>query len=123
MPESEFVNLLIIVAIAFAVPGLLGLAPRVRLPAVVLEIVAGIIVGPSVLGWVEVDEPVAVFAAVGLAFLLFLARLEIGPHNVRGTILRLAAAGSFRRLRSRVLRVCCSRRRGWSSDRSSSRSS
>ncbi len=93
MPESEFVNLLVIVAIAFAVPGLLGLAPRVRLPAVVLEIVAGIIVGPSVLGWVEVDEPVAVLAAVGLAFLLFLAGLEIDPHNVRGPILRLAAVG------------------------------
>jgi Kef-type K+ transport system membrane component KefB len=30
-----------------------------RIPAVVLEIVAGIVVGPSVLGWVEVDLPVS----------------------------------------------------------------
>ena len=42
-----------------------------------LEIVVGIVIGPSVLGWVEVDEPVEVIALVGLAFLLFLAGLEI----------------------------------------------
>ena len=51
---------------------MLGLAPALRLPAVVLEIVAGIAIGPSGLGWVEVDAPIEVLALVGLAFLLFL---------------------------------------------------
>ncbi len=41
--------------IAFAAPLLLGLVPRLAFPAVVLEIVAGIIVGPDVLGLVQVD--------------------------------------------------------------------
>jgi hypothetical protein len=46
MTEIHFTNLLIVVAAAFAAPFLLGLAPRVRLPSVVLEIVAGIVIGP-----------------------------------------------------------------------------
>ena len=36
-----------------------------------------IIIGPSVLAWVKVDQPVAVMALLGLAFLLFLAGLEV----------------------------------------------
>ena len=93
IPESGFTDLLIVVAIAFGAPLVLGLAPRLRLPAVVLEIIAGIIVGPSVLGWVEINEPVAILATVGLAFLLFLAGLEIDPEQLRGRVLRLTATG------------------------------
>jgi Kef-type K+ transport system membrane component KefB len=90
MPESSFVNLLIIVAIAFAAPLVLALTPRLRVPAVVLEIVAGIVTGPSVLGWVDIDEPVAILATVGLGFLLFLAGREIDPDQLRGRVMRLA---------------------------------
>ncbi len=93
MAEPEFTNLLIIVAIGFAAPFLLGLAPGLRLPAVVLEILAGIAVGPSGLGWVEIDESVEVIAVIGLAFLLFLAGLEIDFERLRGKLLRLAAGG------------------------------
>jgi Kef-type K+ transport system membrane component KefB len=93
MAESGFVDLLIVVAVAFAAPLALGLAPAVRLPAVVLEIAAGIVIGPSVLGWVEITEPVAILATVGLAFLLFLAGLEIDPETLRGRVLRLTAIG------------------------------
>jgi Kef-type K+ transport system membrane component KefB len=45
-----FSNLLLVVAVAFAAPFLLGLFPRLQLPSVVLEIAAGIVIGPSVLG-------------------------------------------------------------------------
>jgi Kef-type K+ transport system membrane component KefB len=86
-------GLLIVVALAFAAPFLLGLAPGLRIPAVVLEIVAGIAVGPSGLGWVEVDGTIAVMATIGLAFLLFLAGLEVDFSRLRGRVLRLAAAG------------------------------
>jgi Kef-type K+ transport system membrane component KefB len=91
--EIHFTNLLIVAAIAFAVPLALGLAPVLRLPSVVVELIAGIIVGPAVLGWVEVDEPVRVLSIVGLAFLLFLAGLEIEFHKLRGRILKVAASG------------------------------
>lgn len=89
----QFTDLLIVCAIAFLAPLTLGLAPGLRLPAVVLEIVAGIVVGPAGLGWVTVDEPVAVFALIGLAVLLFLAGLEVEFDRLRGTLLRLALTG------------------------------
>ena len=93
MEEPGFTNLLIVVAVAFAAPFLLGLAPRLRLPAVVLEILAGIAVGPSGLGWVELDETLEVVAVLGLAFLLFLGGLEIEFDRLRGRLLQLAAGG------------------------------
>src|SRR6187397_88588 len=91
MPSLD--GLLIVVAVAFAAPFLLGLAPGLRIPAVVLELVAGIVVGPSVLGWVQIDEPIEVLATLGLAFLLFLAGLEVDFARLRGPVLRLAASG------------------------------
>jgi Kef-type K+ transport system membrane component KefB len=91
VPEVSFTNLLLVVAVAFAAPFVLGLAPRVRLPAIVLEIVAGIVIGPAVLGWVEVDEPIEVLNLIGLAFLLFLAGLEIDFGRLRGPLLRVSA--------------------------------
>ena len=93
MPEVSFGNLFAVAVIALAAPLLLGFAPAVRIPAVVLEIVTGIAVGPSGLGWVRVDLPVAIVALLGLAFLLFLAGLEIDVHRLRGTLLRLALLG------------------------------
>ncbi len=89
----EFGGLLIVVTVAFAAPFLLGLFPRVRLPAVVLEIVAGIVIGPAVLGLVDLDPTIEVVAVLGLAFLLFLAGLEIEFDQLRGQTLRLPAVG------------------------------
>jgi Kef-type K+ transport system membrane component KefB len=86
-------DLLIVVAVAFAAPFVLGLFPGVRLPSVVLEIVAGIVIGPSLLGIVEVDQAIEVVALIGLGFVLFLAGLEIEFEKLRGQVLRLTALG------------------------------
>src|SRR4051794_25368794 len=91
--ELHFTNLLGVFAVAFAAPLLLAFVPRVPLPAVVLEIVAGIALGPQGLGWLSVDDPVAVLSLLGLAMLLFLAGLEIDVHALRGPLLRTAATG------------------------------
>src|SRR5215218_4009301 len=88
-----FTNLLLVCSVAFAAPLLLGFFPRVQLPSVVLEIVAGIVIGPSVLGLAEVDASVEVIALLGLAFVLFLAGLEIEFDMLRGPLLRLTGAG------------------------------
>src|SRR6266568_97071 len=93
MIEVHFTNLLIVMAVAFAAPLTLGFFPRLRLPAIVLEIVLGIVVGPSGLGWVKPDLPVSILALVGLAFLLFLSGLEIDVERLRGRILKLTALG------------------------------
>jgi Kef-type K+ transport system membrane component KefB len=93
MPELSLAGVVVVAAVAFAVPLLLGLLPGLRLPSVVLEIVAGIVLGPSVLGWVQVDLPVQVLSLLGLAFLLFLAGLEIDLRRLRGKLLGLVAFG------------------------------
>jgi Kef-type K+ transport system membrane component KefB len=93
MPDVSFAGLLVVAVIALGAPLLVGLVPAIRVPAVVLEIVAGIVVGPSVLGWVEIDVPIQVLAVIGLAFLLFLAGLEIDLARLRGRVLRLTAGG------------------------------
>ena len=83
----SFGGLLIVVAVAFAAPFVLGLFPSLKLPSVVLEIVAGIIIGPSVLGIVHVDQAISVISVIGLAFLLFLAGLEVDFSKLRGQVL------------------------------------
>src|SRR6476619_4561810 len=82
-------NLLVVTAIAVSVQFALGLFPGLRLPSVVLEIVAGIVAGPSVLGIVHVDGTVQVVALLGLGFVLFLAGLEIEFDKLRGPVLKL----------------------------------
>jgi Kef-type K+ transport system membrane component KefB len=93
MPAVHFTNLLIVVAVGLLAPLALGFFPRFRLPAIVLEIVLGIVIGPSGLGWVTPDLPVSILALVGLAFLLFLSGLEIDLQRLRGRVLNLTALG------------------------------
>jgi Kef-type K+ transport system membrane component KefB len=88
----SYESLLAVTAIALAAPLLVALAPKLRMPAVVLEIVIGIIVGPSGLGWVRVDVPVGVLALIGLSFLLFLAGLELNVSALRGRVSRIFSA-------------------------------
>ena len=74
--EQRFIPLLLVVLLAFLVPILL--ARFKRIPVVVGEILAGILIGPSVLGLVHVEEPtLEILAEIGFAFLMFLSGLEI----------------------------------------------
>lgn len=93
MPAVHYTNLLIVVTIGLLAPLALGFFPRLRLPAVVLELVLGIVIGPSGLGWAKPDLPVSILALIGLAFLLFLSGLEIDVERLRGRILKLTSIG------------------------------
>jgi Kef-type K+ transport system membrane component KefB len=93
VPEVSLSGLLLVAAIGFCAPFLLGLAPRLRLPAVVLEILAGIVIGPSVLGLVKPDLPIQILSLLGLAYLLFLSGLEVELDRFRGPFLRRAGLG------------------------------
>src|SRR5436190_22693189 len=89
MEHLSFSGLFVVALIAVGAP-IFVTALRLRIPAPVIEIVAGIIVGPSVLKWVKVDAPISVLALVGVAFLLFLAGLEIDLERLRGKLLRVS---------------------------------
>jgi Kef-type K+ transport system membrane component KefB/nucleotide-binding universal stress UspA family protein len=83
------VDLVIIIALART----LGwLARRVGQPAVIGEIVAGILLGPTVLGRLEPswperlfppDVPLRAIADLGLVFFMFLVGLELDTHLIR----------------------------------------
>ena len=64
MPAVHYTNLLIVVTIGLLAPLALGFFPRFRLPAVVLELVLGIVIGPSGLGWTKADQPVSILALI-----------------------------------------------------------
>ncbi len=89
MPVVHYTNLLLVVTVGLLAPIALGFFPRLRLPAIVLELLLGIVIGPSVLGWAEPDLAVSTLNLIGLAFLLFLSGLEIDLKRLRGGILKL----------------------------------
>jgi Kef-type K+ transport system membrane component KefB len=90
--EISFTSVAIVAAVALVAPLAVGVS-GLRLPAIVLEILLGIVVGPQVLGWAKVDEPVQVMSLIGLAFLLLLAGLEIDFERLRGRLLRVTSLG------------------------------
>jgi len=91
MGDISVNGLAIVAAVALAAPLALGLFPRIRLPAIVLEIVLGIVIGPQALGWVSIDTPIQVMSLLGLAFLLLLAGLEVEYDRFRGRLLNVTA--------------------------------
>jgi trk system potassium uptake protein TrkA len=78
MAETHsFVPLLIVVLLAFLVPLVLSRFRRMRVPVVVGEILAGIIVGDSGLKLVGHDPMLEVLSLLGFAYLMFLSGLEV----------------------------------------------
>ena len=76
-------SLVLVLAVAALVP---LVAVRLRLPGALLEIVAGIVLGPSLLGWIRPDATINALSLLGLSFLLFLAGSEVDLRRFRGTL-------------------------------------
>jgi len=55
---------------------------RLRQPAVAGEILAGVVVGPSLLGWAAPSETTSLLAEIGVIFLLFNVGLETKPAAI-----------------------------------------
>ncbi len=86
-------TLLLIAIVAVLAPILAKCAGRLAIPGVVVEIVLGIVIGPSVLGLAHPSGVITALASMGLSFLMFLAGLELDLSLVRGRPLRLAISG------------------------------
>ncbi|AWP45894.1 sodium:proton antiporter [Levilactobacillus brevis] len=52
------------------------LANRLGVPAVIGELVVGIILGPAMLNWIQLNSLVSLFANIGVVILMFLGGLE-----------------------------------------------
>ncbi len=84
---TEIAALLLMAAIIGAI------AVRLRQPLIVAFIVVGILVGPSVLGWVSADDQVDLLAKLGIALLLFVVGLKLDLHIIRTMGLVALATG------------------------------
>ena len=79
---DAFTNTALVLAVAALVA---FVAHRARQPLIVAFIVVGVLVGPSVLGWVGNSEPIELLAEIGISVLLFLVGLKLDIHLVRTT--------------------------------------
>ena len=90
-----FLDLALIIATA-KIFGIL--ARKLKAPQVVGMIVAGLILGPSVLNFVQLDDSLSVMAEIGVVFLMFSAGLETDLKKLMHTGVKaffIACAGVF----------------------------
>jgi Kef-type K+ transport system membrane component KefB len=88
---ESFLVVVVVAALAAFLAAVAG--GRLTIPVVVIEIVAGIIVGPELLDLADADDFIDFFSNLGLGMLFFFAGYEIDFDRIRGTPLRLAALG------------------------------
>ncbi len=95
MQHVDITNLIVVALAIAATAGIPALFPRLPVPGVVLEIVAGAIIGPQVLGLVHPGVTMNFLASLGVAMLFLMAGFEIDPAVMRGTPINRALAGWF----------------------------
>lgn len=74
------------------------LAAKLKAPQVVGEIIAGLLIGPSVLGLVQQTELISGMAEIGVVLLMFFAGLETSLYDLKRTGFKaflIACAGVF----------------------------
>ena len=86
-------------AIIIIAAKLLGIAAKkLRAPQVVGQIAAGLLIGPSLLGWVGQSDFIVMLAEIGVVLLMFSAGLETNLRELLKTgpvALTIACAGVF----------------------------
>jgi Kef-type K+ transport system membrane component KefB len=83
-------TLVLIAGIAVLAPILAEFSGKLGIPAMVIEIVLGTVVGSDVLNLAHTGTVVNAFSDMGLAFLMFLAGYELDLLRIRGQPLHLA---------------------------------
>jgi len=85
--------LLVIATAAILAPFIADAIPRLRVPAVVIEIALGIMIGPQLLDLAQVDASIDTLSRFGLGFLFFLAGFELDFSRLKGRPLLLGLTG------------------------------
>lgn len=74
-----------LLAILLAARVFAEIAARLNVPSVIGELVAGIVLGPSLLGWMEPNEALKMLAEIGILLLLFKVGLETDVRRLTHT--------------------------------------
>ncbi|SJZ51803.1 monovalent cation:proton antiporter family protein [Selenihalanaerobacter shriftii] len=83
--EHSFNSLVIITLLAFIVPIIIESVKKVKIPVVVGEIIAGVIIGKSGLNLIEAGSWLNFLSEFGFAFLMFLSGLEVDFNLIQRT--------------------------------------
>ena len=93
MVNVDLVSVVAVFAAMTMAAGVPALLPRLGIPGVVLEIAAGVVIGPQVLHLVHPGPIVVTLSTLGLCVLFLLAGFEVDPDVLKGRPLRLAWRG------------------------------
>lgn len=81
--SAETTNIPLAMLAVFGSAKLLAeLFERLKQPGIVGEILAGVLIGPSVLGWIHPTPVLSALADLGVLFLLFQVGLEVRAHEL-----------------------------------------
>lgn len=76
---------LYLLAILLSARVMAEVAVRLKAPSVIGELAAGVILGPSLLGWIEPNEVIKLLAEIGIILLLFEVGLETDVRRLANT--------------------------------------
>ena len=97
MPTHSSAEIPLALLVIFVSAKLLGeIFERLRQPGIVGEILAGVLVGPHVLGWIAPGEAISLLGELGVMFLLFRVGLEVKSSELvalGGQAMLVAASG------------------------------
>jgi Kef-type K+ transport system membrane component KefB len=79
MEPRVIINIVLILLVAWVLGDVFR---RIRMPPLLGELMAGLLLGPPLLGWVQPREAMTVLADLGIFFLMFYAGMEMDPHEL-----------------------------------------
>ena len=81
---EDMISLAVIVLVAAACPLIAQAIPKKLIPETVFLLIAGAVLGPNMVGAIQLSESINLLSELGLAFLFLLAGYEIDPKNITG---------------------------------------
>jgi Kef-type K+ transport system membrane component KefB len=92
---TTLLSLLVIMIVALAAPLIAVAIPGKPVPEVVFLLFMGAVLGPNMVGLIQIDDAVHAMSELGLAFLFLLAGYEVNVHDLAGNTGKVAAGTWF----------------------------
>lgn len=80
---DAFISLFVIALAMLVAPMIAHIVPKNFVPEAVALVALGILIGPEVLNWAEISEPIELLKELGMGFLFLLAGYEVNSDELR----------------------------------------